>query len=334
MKQGHSPRGAWTIDLLLVIAIGMAAFVVAIWWPPPSTLIGWILALSLVLFAPGYGLVSLLFPRNSSSGSDVHGELIELGFLNRVVLGGLTSLAIVPAVAYGLSFSPMGLTSRGLYAGIGGLTLSLALLGLLRRARYRPAERFQMPAPNSLRLNRYFLAGPRSLQRSQPFEATSSTHVALNGLIVLSVLLLIVSVGFAMVGPGPSEEYTEVALLTPGENGEFSVVGYPDGATVDDLEELHIAIENQYETTQDYTIVLTVQSGDFTAGEESVDEQQEVERLEIAVDSENRSTIQPTEIEQYAEPGDRIRIQVFKSEAPTEPTDQEAYRSLALVITE
>ncbi|HEU5090654.1 MAG TPA: DUF1616 domain-containing protein, partial [Roseiflexaceae bacterium] len=107
------------MDLVLVILA--AAISMALGFVPnvPEALRA-VVALELVLFMPGYALVTLLFP---NSLRDNTMRLV-------VVLGSSIAIAIVCGLV--MNFLPWGLTRSSWSAALGIITIVLATLGLLR----------------------------------------------------------------------------------------------------------------------------------------------------------------------------------------------------------
>ena len=79
----------------------------------------------LVLFLPGYSLVGLLYSKR-----------VELDYLSRIAVSFVMSLAIAILVGLVLGYTPFGITSIAVGLSLGGLTIALLFLTVLRKHAY------------------------------------------------------------------------------------------------------------------------------------------------------------------------------------------------------
>jgi uncharacterized membrane protein len=97
----------------------------------------------LVLFLPGYSVVSLIYPKEA-----------DLDKLTRLVLSFAMSFAVVSLLGLGLSYTPFGISLSAAVFSLGLITIGLAFLTTARKyENYKLARRIgagsstQMPSP-------------------------------------------------------------------------------------------------------------------------------------------------------------------------------------------
>src|SRR5438094_2611449 len=106
---------------------------------------GTILALCLVLFTPGYLVVSIIFPGNG-----------EIQWSERIALSLFLSIVFVPILGISLNLSPIGIA---FYPSISALVLLIVTTGIAafwRRTRLPVAERLSGGAVSTLRAGKPF----------------------------------------------------------------------------------------------------------------------------------------------------------------------------------
>jgi len=113
-------------DLVICSALAAVAMTLAL-LAPESGLARAIIALPLVLFAPGYALVAAAFPAN------------RLGAVERLLFSLGASLAVAGLTGLLLHWTALGLRPAAWAVALGNLTLVSSLIALLRRWR-QPAN--------------------------------------------------------------------------------------------------------------------------------------------------------------------------------------------------
>lgn len=107
-----------------------------------------------ILVLPGYALVAFLFPgRRLSAGTAwtaslarlTRGETdgVELGVIERLLLGVGLSVSVVPLLGVGLAFTPWGVRPSSFLGVVGVTTALLAVTATVRRWRLAPRDRFE-----------------------------------------------------------------------------------------------------------------------------------------------------------------------------------------------
>jgi len=262
----------------LVIAVTLAVFLPVIGVTPLWILLG----LPFVLFVPGYAFIAALFPeagtaptdraaeRDESADAGEAGEpeptgepapdeetvpagtgsLVDRGIdgIERVALSFGLSIAIVPLLGLVLNFTPWGIRPVPITVAASGFTAVAAWIAARRRWALPPEERFRVP------YRAWIDAGRAGL-----LEPESRTDAALNVLLVLSILLVVSSVAYAVAVPTQGESFTEFYLLTEDEDGELVAADYPTEFVAGEGQDIVVGIGNQEHGTVTYTVVVQLQ---------------------------------------------------------------------------
>ena len=85
----------------------------------------------LVLFLPGYLLVSVIYPKNET-----------LDGLTRAVSSFVLSLAVVTLVGFALNYTPFGISLSAVVVSLGTLTMVLALVSIVTKFLHYRSQRF------------------------------------------------------------------------------------------------------------------------------------------------------------------------------------------------
>lgn len=241
--------------------------------------------------------------------------------IERVALSFGLSIAIVPLIGLVLNFTPWGIRLLPVVTAVAGFTLACVAVAAHRRWALPPDDRFTVP------FRAWLTAGKQEL-----FEPTDRTDAALNVVLVVSVVLAVASVGYAVAVPPQGEQFSEFYLLTETPEGELVADGYPETMAVNDTTELIVGIgNNEYETTA-YTVVVQLQEVETDGNQSIVQTRTELDRLSTTIahneTHHERHTLQPTRT------GENLRVQylLYQGEAPATPTAETAYRELHLWI--
>lgn len=320
----------WTVDLLVVavatLAAAVAILVGGVAWRPLRIA----LALPVLLFWPGYAIVSAAFPEAADRGRE-----LTLGGLERLVLSMTVSIAVVPIVAYVLNFTPFGIRLRPLLVAVTGVTVGFVLVAFARRARLSAEDRFEIRWGASLgAVGTYFTPRRDRLNPAGPFEARTDRQVLFNVLLVASVAVLLLSVGYAAVSsPDEDAQFTEFYLLAENETGDLVADHDTFPTEITGGETVHVAIENHEGETRTYTTVVLLQSVAADGDELQVQEEDELDRFETTVEPDE-TEITPYEI-QPTMSGEEMRVTflLYVGEAPDDPSIDDAYRAVYLRVS-
>lgn len=192
------------------------------------------LGLLLVLFFPGYALISALYPSRE-----------QLKGVERVALGLGLSLAVVPLLGLALNFSPWGIRLTPIVATLSIWTLVLAAIAWRRRIIVEPSERFEIPlAP--------ILGWVRKPRRT--------ADLALGIIMILAVLVVVGVMAWKVQPPQSGEAFTEFYVL--GARG--MLLDYPINLQVGEAQNYNVGVINH----ENETLTFTIQAffGDIEAG--------------------------------------------------------------------
>lgn len=317
-----------------------------------------IFGLGFVLFLPGYALIAALFPEKSSEvateddqthteataetetkpspvpgteAADVdnsqpadHGTRTQqqgIDGIERVALSFGLSIAIVPLIGLLLNFTPWGIRLTPVAISVAVFTLVSVAIAAKRRHELPAEEQFRVP------YTEWISAGKAEL-----FEPNSRTDMTLNILLVVSVLLAVGSVGYAVAVPSQGEQFSEFYLLTESDDGELVADGYPNKLEVGDQSELIVGIgNNEYEVTT-YTVVIQLQTVEQEGNTTIVRAREELDRFQATV--EHNSTHHEPHTLEPTQTGENLRVKylLYRGDAPEAPTQENAYRDLHIWI--
>ncbi|ADJ15440.1 DUF1616 domain-containing protein [Halalkalicoccus jeotgali] len=204
--------------------------------------------LVLLLFAPGYALLTVLFPgRPDAEHSTVGG----IDRLERAVLSFGVSVALVPVLyLLGYLFSRLNPPSTLMLLGVlDGFVVVTMALGYLRRRELSAPRRFDLPPRETVVPE---VADRRTDRRG--FLA----DLALGGAIVAAVG----SLAYAISDPGDGERFTEFQLLSRTESGEYVAGDYRTVLTAGEPQSQIVGIENYEHARTTYTVVAELQRVD------------------------------------------------------------------------
>jgi uncharacterized membrane protein len=296
------------------------------------------------LFVPGYAVIAALFPEatpdegDTDSADDAPSDSTGIDGIERVALSFGLSIAVVPLVGLVLNFTPWGIRLVPIMVATSLVTLGATWVGTRRRKKLPESERFSVPY-------RRWLADARA----ELFEPETRTDTALNVLLILSVVLAVSSVGYAVAVPKQGESFTEFYLLTE-QDGELVTEGYPTNMTVGNASELVVGVSNQEHTEVEYTVVAQLQAVTTVANETGLDTQTvsnetgvngtdvrvdrraELDRFQTVL-ADNETWLETHTITP-AMAGERLRLQylLYRGEPPATPSEETAYRELHLWV--
>ncbi|NLV11579.1 DUF1616 domain-containing protein [Halomicrobium mukohataei] len=289
-----------------------------------------VLGLPLTLFIPGYAFIAALFPEAGTGPvdeeSDGGAERDEGGIdgIERVALSFGLSIAIVPLIGLILNFTPWGIRLVPILVGVGGFTLIATVVAARRRRALPPDEQFRVPY-------RAWIASART----ELFEPETRTDGALNVLLVLSMLLAVGSVGYAVAVPQQGESFSEFYLLTEDDDGELVADNYPEEFVRGQSQSVVVGIGNHEHQPTNYTVVMELQNVSFTGpnGTQSrVNAEEELGRYQTRLadnETEHRTVdIEPTTTGRNL----RLLFRLYQGDAPDDASIETAYRETHLWV--
>ena len=280
-----------------------------------------VVGLPFVLFVPGYALVAALFPERGTDPTDDATDGSGITGLERVALSFGVSIAVVPLVGLVLNFTPFGIRLVPIVVTLTVLVLALAAVATRRRLALPAEDRFTVPWRAWLR------AG-----RSELFEPETRTDGALNVLLVVSLVLAVSSVGYAVAVPKQGESFTEFYLLTERDDGELVADGYPTEFVAGQSQSLVVGVGNQEHQQQAYTVVVELHDVQVTDNWTRVVDRQRLQTFEL--ETEHNETWQRQHTVTPELTGDRMRLtyMLYRGAPPATPTTDNAYRELHLWV--
>lgn len=317
---GHRFQFGLLIGEVIVVLgfVAVAAFTVfSVSFPLARAVVG----LPLLLFLPGYALLTVLFPsrrfRTRYGALDVFSSGID--GVERLALSLGMSLALLPVIGLALwTLSPHGFGARVL---VGVLSAEIGL-GMI----YGAYRRLQLP-----RNQRYRLPIDRWLSRLWTDGVTGGLFGAtMNVVLALSVVAAVVALGYGVLVPHESETYTGVSILSD-DDGELTFVNNSTTATDG---ELTLSVANHEDRTITYTIVVVVERIGHDGQRMVVRSSEELQRLETTVDAGETSRVNHTVSPPTEQANLRVRYLIYKDEPPAIPTADNAYRTAYFWLTD
>ena len=192
------------------------------------------LGLMLVLFFPGYTLISALYPRSE-----------QLTGVERVALGLGLSLALVPLLGLALNFSPWGIRLTPIVVTLSLWTLVLAAVAWRQRRLVGPEERFEITV------------APIAAWARKPRRPAD---LALGLALTLAVVAVVGALAWKVQQPRSGEAFTEFYVL----GAQQMLQDYPVNLRVGEAQDYNMGVVNHEKETQTYTIRAFL--GDTQAG--------------------------------------------------------------------
>lgn len=310
---------SYPFDMALASLLAVTAYLLVTSLPIGSEL-RLAAALPLVLFLPGYALVSVLFPaaaepdRERTAGGRLGQDGID--WIERLSLSFATSLVVATVVAMALAATEWGLTAETSAIALGGATIVLAQLGAIRRLRVPETDRFRVS-----------LRGAFARTRRSTDEGVIAAASTL--LLAACVVTAFGVIGFAIVSPQTGASYTELGVFTETEDGELVADDYPAELEPGESASLTAAVENHQ--GEEETYVLVVQQQRLEDGE--VVDRTRLDRHEAVVADGATEHIEH-ELEPEAE-GETVRVTylLYQDAAPENPTMENAEEDVFIWVT-
>ncbi len=326
--------------VLILVAVTCATVLVPILNETPLRVL---FGLVFVLFLPGYAFIAALFPeagapptadesshRTTSEESSTEdregtGSTIQnrgIDGIERVALSFGLSIAIVPLIGLILNFTPWGIRLVPILVSVSAFTLVASLVAAQRRWSIPEDEQFHVPYQRWIESGREELLNPES-----------QLDGVLNVLLVLSIVLAVASVGYAVMVPPSGEQFTEFYLLTEDDDGELVAANYPTAFQYGESQPVVVGIENHENEEITYTVVVQLQTVVLEGNETTVEEREEIGRFTSPSMADNESWHTTHDIEPTRTGTDlRVQYLLYRGEPPESPTVENSYRDVHLWI--
>ena len=310
----------YPVDLATVSLAAVAAYFLVTTYGSGSTL-RLLVTFPLVLFLPGYALVSFLFPATArpareNAHSDAEARPGGIDTVERLALAVALSLALVPMIVIPLALTEWGLYAEPAAAAFTAVTVGFAQLGVVRR--------LLVPEPE-----RYTVSPLAALDRFQRRREEATLEAASSVVLAFAIVVAGVAMAGAFAAPNSATGFTELGLYTEDEDGELIAGDLP--STVGPGEEipLTVVIESNEGETVNYTVVIQ---------EAVIEDDEVVERNHLTafgawswdggVVKADRN-VTPTVDEGTV----RIAVLLYEEDAPADPTRANADEDVYFWVT-
>jgi uncharacterized membrane protein len=334
-----TPSRRWKTDLFLVVAAAVASLAGTL-APLAFAPLRAALVVPLVVLLPGYALVAALFPERrsppdsddmarSTTVTDRSASATGLLFSVRIALSVAASVALVAGVAFVVTVAGLSLAGPFVPLGVFAVTLLGTAVAFARRALLDHGERAGLP-PLAVLWPSAARSGGSMLGDS---GADDGIPVAANALVVVGVVVFASSLGLAAVTTqtgGPS--FTEAAVVTETGDGEHVADDYPRTLDRGTSTPVSVALTNREGQDQRYTVVATLASLDRTPNGTEVTERAVLSRTETTVADGETGHVQPEVRPAVSGSQRRLSFLVYRGDAPTDPTRENAYRVVHLTL--
>ncbi len=217
-------------DLLLIFITTILAIVFVVYPKLNDTIIRTMLGLLLILFIPGYSLITALFPKKD-----------DLDGIERAALSFGLSIAVTPLIGFILNYTQWGIHLTPILISLSAFTLIVLLMAFIRRRRVPEGEKFYVD----------FSGFGSSIK--EKFKGESKTSKVLSVILIITILLAISTTVFIILKPKHGESFTEFYILGP--NGKAS--DYPTNLTIGQNGTVIIGVVNHEYQTANYELVVS-----------------------------------------------------------------------------
>ncbi|MFC7137866.1 DUF1616 domain-containing protein [Halobaculum litoreum] len=284
------------------------------------------LAAPLILFLPGWALLSVLFPADRPTDADRPATwrlpLADgLGWVERCSLAVPASVALVPVLTILLAGLGVALTTVTITATLVAFVILMSAAGALRRTRIADGTAYRVP------VDRW-----RAELRTRWGSAGRVDRV-LGVVLAVALLLAVGGLGVGLAAPQDGETYTDAALLTNGSDG-LVAGNYPEEIRSGGSADLVLTVDNRLGTDTTYEVVVVLDRVRGTNGTESLTvlERSELSRFRLSVadgaQARENLTVSPDFLGQDL----RLSVFVYRGEAPASPSSATADEHLYLWV--
>ncbi|AKB38732.1 hypothetical protein MSSAC_4142 [Methanosarcina siciliae C2J] len=222
-------------DLLFVVGLVILTDIFVLTPVLNESFIRTVLGLPMILFLPGYSLVSLLFPtKNTLEG------------IERAALSVGTSVAIVPLMGLVLNNTSFGIREIPLLVSLSVLIVLVCAAAYVRRKQFPEEKAFEIS----------FKASARNMLIEIMGKPESTTEKALRVIMAVSILALAGSIAYVALLPHEQEPFTEFYILGSDGTAENYTTEYVQGESGTVI----IGIINHEHSTVDYTMDVRLEN--------------------------------------------------------------------------
>ncbi len=220
-------------DLLIVAGLVILTDIFVLVPVLNESLIRTALGLPLLLFLPGYALISMLFPEKGG-----------LEGIERMALSLAMSVSVAPLIGLALGNTSWRIHTVPLLTSCSLFTLVMLVIAYVRRMRLPADQAFEVPF-RTLTFNMISSGKPKS-----------NTEKVLSIILVLSFLILIGTGAYVILVPQDKDPFTEFYIL--GNNGQAS--NYTTEYIQGESGNYTIGIANHEYKTMNYTMEVKLEN--------------------------------------------------------------------------
>lgn len=182
---------SYTRDLQIAAIIIILTILFVLIPPLNNSPVRTILGIPLILFLPGYALVTALFPGKN-----------DLKGMERLALSLGLSIEVVPLIGLGLNNTPFGIRLVPILISISVFTLAMLMIAHHRRSKLSEKERFEIP----------FIYMYSAL-KNEIFRSKKSSDKIITIILILSIIASIITLIYMFVTPKQDEKFTKFYIL-------------------------------------------------------------------------------------------------------------------------
>ncbi len=226
-------------DLLIVFMWTITTFVFIVIPTLQNSIIRTVLGLPLVLFIPGYVLITALFPKKD-----------DLDSIERLALSFGLSIATVPLLGLMLNYT-FGIRLIPILVTLCAYTIILIFIADYRRKQLSEDLRFEIP----------FYKIYESIKTET--HNSNRTDKILTGVLILSIILTIGTLIYVITTPKIGEKFTEFYILGPDGKAD----NYPTNLKSNISSNITIGIVNHEYLPTNYTLQIDLDKNILTSKE-------------------------------------------------------------------
>lgn len=332
---------------LVVIAIWMLLAIASIYVPfINETFIRVILTVPVILFIPGYVLISALFPekfipgkRSKKNGADDEDDSDEgdddddgsnkrssksIDGIERFALSVGLSIAVVPLIGLVLNYTPFGIRLNPIVISLVIFTVVMMIITLYRRARLREEERFSVPFEKI-----------RPTLKNELFpENQKKFDKALSIILVAAIIIAVVTTVYVIAFPKDGEKFTEFYVLGKDKMAD----NYPEKFAQNTEQFVWLGIGNHEYRDVTYTVETLLLNAEWDTSTNSsvIHKSQPLDRFTVSV-LDNTTYLEMYNFTVRSTDYNRLEFLLYNESVPASSLSAEekmaqAYRDLHLWI--
>jgi uncharacterized membrane protein len=302
------------LELVIVGYVGVTLLLVQNGTFVP-TAVRTVVGLGLVLFLPGYGVLSMFFPARGKQTDQYMVRGRGLGWPERVALSFAISLVILPILGVLFPIIGLGFNRTTITSVVAIFVLVATFIGGARRLRLSEEERHVVPFTEWVDEFRM------SVRRSSLLDNL------LNLVLVLLVVGAVVALTYAFVVPPGAQPYSEFYLLSEDNQGDLVTSNYPENLVQGTGYQFYVGINNHEGRVTNYTVVGELQRVQTEGSDVAVRDRERVAQFRITLEPGETAREGRTVTPHLDGQNLRLVYYLFKGKVPASPSSESAYRT-------